>query len=138
VTDLLGWLATTLVVASYFSRHPARLRLLQMIGASVWTIYGVVIGASPVIVANVLVFSAAAWTARRAHRPSPTDVRGLNYCDDRMVPDIRAAGRPNERLGAVPDDALRLDRGDGPAAGGRVPSRDAADPGRRSPHTRLS
>jgi len=31
-----------------------------------WVIYGVLISASPVIVANILVFSAAAWTLIRA------------------------------------------------------------------------
>jgi hypothetical protein len=30
-----------------------------------WVAYGVIIGASPVVVANLLVFSAAAWTATR-------------------------------------------------------------------------
>ena len=34
-----------------------------MFGALLWVAYGVLINASPVIVANVLVFSAAAWTA---------------------------------------------------------------------------
>jgi len=38
-----------------------------MFGALLWVIYGVLINALPVIVANVLVFSAAAWTmVRRA------------------------------------------------------------------------
>jgi len=36
-----------------------------MFGALLWMIYGVLIGATPVIVANVLVFSAAAWTTFR-------------------------------------------------------------------------
>jgi uncharacterized protein with PQ loop repeat len=40
-----------------------------MIGALLWVTYGVLINASPVVVANVLVFSAAAWTAIRK---SPT------------------------------------------------------------------
>jgi hypothetical protein len=40
-----------------------------MLGALLWVIYGVVIGAAPVIVANVLVFSAAAWTRWRT-RPA--------------------------------------------------------------------
>jgi hypothetical protein len=39
-----------------------------MAGAILWIAYGVIIGASPVIVANVLVFSAAACTALRARR----------------------------------------------------------------------
>jgi uncharacterized protein with PQ loop repeat len=36
-----------------------------MFGALLWIVYGVLISASPVIVANVLVISAAAWTAFR-------------------------------------------------------------------------
>ena len=43
-----------------------------MFGAALWVLYGVLINASPVIVANVLVFSAAAWTMFRraaANRP---------------------------------------------------------------------
>jgi uncharacterized protein with PQ loop repeat len=36
-----------------------------MMGALLWVAYGVLISASPVIVANVLVFSAAAWTVFR-------------------------------------------------------------------------
>jgi hypothetical protein len=36
-----------------------------MLGALLWVTYGALIGASPVIVANLLVFSAAAWTLRR-------------------------------------------------------------------------
>jgi uncharacterized protein with PQ loop repeat len=41
------------------------LRSVQMVGASLWVTYGVLINASPVIVANVLVLSAAAWTTFR-------------------------------------------------------------------------
>jgi uncharacterized protein with PQ loop repeat len=40
-----------------------------MLGALLWVTYGVLINASPVIVANVLVFSAAAWTT--FNRASP-------------------------------------------------------------------
>jgi hypothetical protein len=38
-----------------------------MMGAVLWVVYGVLIGAMPVIAANLLVFSAAAWTLLRAH-----------------------------------------------------------------------
>ena len=64
VGESLGWGATGVFVASYFV-PPARMRAAQMIGALLWLAYGVAIGSSPVIVANVLVFSAAAWTAFR-------------------------------------------------------------------------
>jgi hypothetical protein len=36
-----------------------------MAGSVLWITYGLLIGASPVIVANALVFSAAAWTMIR-------------------------------------------------------------------------
>lgn len=64
-TDLLGWAATAVFVGSYFFANPSRLRGVQMLGALLWVVYGVLIGAAPVIVANVLVLSAAAWTAFR-------------------------------------------------------------------------
>ena len=61
----LGWAATAVFVGSYFFQRPALLRGMQMLGALLWLTYGVLIKASPVIVANVLVFSAAAWTIVR-------------------------------------------------------------------------
>ena len=67
-TELLGWAATAVFVASYFFVRPSLLRGVQMFGALLWVTYGVLINASPVIVANVLVFSAAAWTTYRKHR----------------------------------------------------------------------
>jgi hypothetical protein len=63
--EILGWTATAVFVGSYFCARPSWLRRVQMGGALLWVTYGILIGASPVIVANVLVFSAAAWTALR-------------------------------------------------------------------------
>jgi hypothetical protein len=37
-----------------------------------WIVYGVMIGALPVIVANALVFTAAAWTMLRVKAQVPT------------------------------------------------------------------
>jgi hypothetical protein len=39
-----------------------------MAGALMWIVYGALIGASPVVVANLLVFGAAAWTTARIAR----------------------------------------------------------------------
>jgi hypothetical protein len=66
--EILGWSATAVFVASYFFAKPSLLRAVQMFGAALWVTYGVLIGASPVIVANILVFSAAAWTMLREAR----------------------------------------------------------------------
>ncbi len=65
VADWLGWTATAVFVGSYFFRHAAALRGSQMLGAALWILYGVLIAAKPVIVANILVFAAAAWTLLR-------------------------------------------------------------------------
>jgi hypothetical protein len=65
----LGWSATAVFVGSYFFARPSLLRSAQMLGALLWITYGVLIDASPVIVANVLVFIAAAWTTLRSNRP---------------------------------------------------------------------
>ena len=40
----------------------AQIDATQMVGASLWIVYGMMIGAIPVVVANGLVFAAAAWT----------------------------------------------------------------------------
>ena len=62
-TSCLGWSATAVFVGSYFFARPALLRSAQMLGAALWIVYGLLINAHPVIVANILVFAAAAWTA---------------------------------------------------------------------------
>jgi len=63
--DWIGWVATALFVSSYFCKEPATLRRVQGIAALAWAAYGVVIHALPVIGANVIVASVAAWTSFR-------------------------------------------------------------------------
>ena len=66
IPDSIGWMATAVFVASYFFSKPAMLRGLQMLGAALWMTFGVLIASKPVIVSNVLVFAAAAWTLVRS------------------------------------------------------------------------
>jgi hypothetical protein len=66
--EYLGWLATAVFVGSYFCAHPDTLKRVQMVGALMWVAYGLLIGASPVVAANLLVFGAAAWATTRAGR----------------------------------------------------------------------
>jgi hypothetical protein len=63
--EYMGWAATAVFVSSYFFERADVLRAVQMVGAIMWIIYGVLIGAVPVIAANVLVFAAAAWASIR-------------------------------------------------------------------------
>lgn len=71
MTPYLGWAATAVFIASYFFTRPAVLRAVQMVGALMWVTYGVLIGAPPVVVANVLVLAAAGWTAFRDRSREP-------------------------------------------------------------------
>jgi len=66
VIEYLGWTATAVFVGSYFCANAAALKRVQMIGALMWVAYGLLIGASPVVAANLLVFGAAAWTMTRS------------------------------------------------------------------------
>ena len=63
--EYLGWAATAVFVASYFCRRSHVLKAVQMVGALMWVGYGLFIGASPVVAANVAVFAAAGWTLLR-------------------------------------------------------------------------
>lgn len=73
MNEILGWVATAVFVGSYFFKRPAFLRAAQMAGATLWIVYGVLIGAVPVVVANGLVFIAAAWTLVRSRPASPAE-----------------------------------------------------------------
>ena len=64
--DCVGWTATAVFVSSYFFTHAAAIRRVQMAGAAVWLLYGLLLGSYPVIVSNVLVMSAAALAGSRA------------------------------------------------------------------------
>ena len=62
MSEYLGWFATAVFVVSYFFKRPETLRQVQMTGAFMWVGYGLLIGAAPVVAANLLVLAAAAWT----------------------------------------------------------------------------
>ena len=70
--DTLGWTATALFTASYFFKRAALLRRVQIAAALLWVGYGALVGAVPVIAANVLVVCAAllaGWTERSPGGP---------------------------------------------------------------------
>lgn len=65
LADGIGWTATAVFTASYFANGHTRLRRIQMVGASLWLTYGLVMQAAPVIGSNILVLSAAFWAEYR-------------------------------------------------------------------------
>jgi len=94
MTEYLGWSATAVFVGSYFSSRADAIRRVQMLGALMWVAYGLLIGAYPVVVANVLVCGAAAWTMTRASAEQPAQG---GVVDLRVVPavDRDAAHEPH-------------------------------------------
>jgi hypothetical protein len=72
--EVLGWSAAGVFTTSYFFTRPRALRRAQMLGAAMWLAYGVLLHASPVVVANLLNLVAMAWTARRRSAPSDAPV----------------------------------------------------------------
>lgn len=63
--EAVGWVATVVFIASYLCARAETLVRVQMAGAVTWVVYGALTHAPPVVAANVLVFAAAAWKARR-------------------------------------------------------------------------
>jgi len=61
--DGVGWLATAAFASSYFCRQPATLRRVQGLAALMWVVYGALIHALPVVVANVIVAGVAIWSS---------------------------------------------------------------------------
>ena len=59
MVDSIGWLATAIVVCSYFFKRQVVLRRIQSVGALAWLAYGALIHSWPVMVANVIVAGAA-------------------------------------------------------------------------------
>ena len=69
MAEYLGWAATAVFVGSYFFTRAQAIKRVQMIGALMWACYGLLIGASPVVAANLLVFGAAALTLAGRREP---------------------------------------------------------------------
>ena len=68
----IGWVATGVFAVSYFCRQPKMLRIVQAIAALMWVTYGFLIGAMPVVVANVIVALAAVYSSFAPVPDAPT------------------------------------------------------------------
>jgi uncharacterized protein with PQ loop repeat len=64
----IGWVATAVFASSYLCKRPATLRRVQAGAAVLWVIYGVLIQAAPVVVANLVVACVALLSSLGAWR----------------------------------------------------------------------
>jgi hypothetical protein len=63
--DWIGWIATAVFASSYLCNDQAQLRRVQALAACMWVAYGAIIGAAPVMVANLIVAGVAVWSSLR-------------------------------------------------------------------------
>ncbi len=68
--EWIGWVATAAFASSYLFKRPEALRRVQAAAATLWVIYGVIIHAFPVVVANVVVAAMAIFSSTMARRKS--------------------------------------------------------------------
>ena len=55
--DIIGWVASAFVISSFLINDMLRLRIVNLVGASLWLAYGVVDLSSPLIFLNVVIVS---------------------------------------------------------------------------------
>jgi len=67
--ESVGWIATAVFAVSYFLRRPDAMRRVQAMAAALWIVYGFVIKAPPVIVANLVVAAVAIISSFRRRDP---------------------------------------------------------------------
>ena len=70
-TEILGWIATAVFIASYFF-DSRRLRYVQALGAGLWLVYGLLMHAMPVVVCNTLVLLVAFGSSFRKEKVAQT------------------------------------------------------------------
>jgi hypothetical protein len=83
--DWLGWIATAVFLASYACKDQSRLRRTQAAAALVWVVYGMLLQAVPLVVANLLVAAVAVYSSLTPTNPGSTETEA----------DVRRAGRPD-------------------------------------------
>ena len=52
--DIIGWVASAFVISSFLINDMLRLRIVNLVGASLWLAYGVVDLSSSIIFLNVV------------------------------------------------------------------------------------
>ena len=78
-----GWMATAVFTTSYFVAKTSTLKKIQAAAACLWIVYGVEMGSSPVIVANLIVVAAVLISLLRS--------RPLNANSTPLVPALAAS-----------------------------------------------
>ena len=66
--ELIGWIGNTFVIISFLHNDTLKLRSYNLVGASVWLIYGIVANSYSIIFLNIVVISIQAVKITRIMR----------------------------------------------------------------------
>jgi hypothetical protein len=94
--EALGWAATATFVGSYLTKRAETLVRVQIVGALMWTVYGILVRSAPVVAANVLVVAAAAWKARASRERDASPPKP--GCDPRSPQELLSRPELTNRL----------------------------------------
>ena len=75
--EILGYAASALVVASFAMRSVVRLRTVSLVGSVTFAVYGLLIGAVPVVITNAAAALLNAWNLRRELAPAASSVNAV-------------------------------------------------------------
>ena len=63
--ELIGYLASTLVVVSLAMTSVVRLRIISLLGSITFVVYGALIGSAPIVITNALIAGINTWYLRK-------------------------------------------------------------------------
>lgn len=109
VVELIGYVASVLIVASFAMKSVVRLRIVSLVGSVVFVVYGILLGSIPLIITNAAAAALNLWNLRR-------ELRAKNEVG--AVPIAADAPFLLDFLGSHADDIARFHPSfDGPHAG---------------------
>lgn len=68
--DWIGWIATATFLLSYGCKDQRKLRRVQALAAILWAVYGTILQAVPIVVANLLVAGVAVYSSFTGSKPA--------------------------------------------------------------------
>jgi hypothetical protein len=75
--ELVGYLASALVVVSLTMTSVVRLRIISLVGSITFVVYGTLIGSTPIVITNALIAVINVWFLRREFASGTTSGRDL-------------------------------------------------------------
>ena len=89
--EIIGYIATFLVMLSFVMKDVTRLRIINAIGCATWILYGFMLDSNPIIVTNVGILAINAGHLLRKYLPKknkckhPNEVEVHRSYQDRYV-----------------------------------------------------